>query len=149
VVERDNDNNLQPGLSSALSLAQNNVAKAESIPHANLANSRVDFHISAQPMETAVTELGAQSGLTIIVETKVSKGVKAPALSGQYTPEEALKKLLAPAGLKAEYLDSKTVVVRPDKEATRVNAAEPCQSGVSQSDDFPCAGLLRAAHHSQ
>jgi iron complex outermembrane recepter protein len=73
---------------------------------------KVEFKIESQPMETALTALGAQSGLTIIVETKVSKGVRAQALSGSYTAEEALKKLLEPAGLKADYLDNKTVAIR-------------------------------------
>lgn len=83
----------------------------------NVAANTVAFDIEPQPMSQALTRLGEQSGLTIIVETKVSKGVKAAALSGSYTPEEALEKLLEPAGLKAEYLDSKTVAVRSASEA--------------------------------
>jgi outer membrane cobalamin receptor len=73
---------------------------------------RVTLNIPAQPMSGALTDLGAQTGLTIIVETKVSKGVKAEALHGSYTADEALKKLLDPAGLCADYLDSKTVAIR-------------------------------------
>src|SRR5690349_18796391 len=66
----------------AIRLAQNDTAKV------------VDFRIASQPMSEALTAFGAQSGLTIIVETKVSRGIKAVALSGQYTPEQALKILL-------------------------------------------------------
>jgi hypothetical protein len=98
------------------------------LPTASLAQGdnapKVEFSIAAQPMETALTALGAQSGLTIIVETKVSKGIKASALSGFYTAEEALKKLLEPAGLKADYLDNKTVAVRlASEDKTHTTAA--------------------------
>jgi|GEM_PF-850958 len=72
----------------------------------------IAFDVRAMPMSEALTRLGELSGLTIIVETQVSKGIMAAALSGRYTAEEALKKLLEPAGLKAEYLDSRTVAVR-------------------------------------
>src|SRR5689334_11412500 len=83
---------------------------------------KLEFNIASQPMETALTALGAQSGLTIIVETKVSKGVKAAALTGTYTADEALQKLLEPAKLKAEYLDSKTVAIRSATEQTATTA---------------------------
>src|SRR3954468_23714239 len=76
------------------------------------AKETIAFDIRALPMSEALTRLGEQSGLTIIVETQVSKGIRSAALSGRYTADEALKKLLEPAGLKAEYLDSRTVTVR-------------------------------------
>lgn len=79
----------------------------------------IDFDIEPQPMSEALTKLGEQAGLTIIVETRVSQGIEAAALSGRYTADEALKALLEPAGLKAEYLDSRTVAVRRASEANR------------------------------
>lgn len=73
--------------------------------------SRIAFHIPAQPVETALTAFGQQSGLTIAFETKDGRGQQAPAISGLYTPEEALRKILQATDLRAEYLDSRTIVV--------------------------------------
>lgn len=72
---------------------------------------RIAFDIPAQPIETALTAFGQQSGLTIAFETKDGRGRQAPAVSGLYTPEEALQKILQATDLKAEYLDSRTIVV--------------------------------------
>lgn len=109
------------GHSSAVRLAQETPSGA------------MNFEIAAQPLSEALTALGAQSGLTIIVETELSRGIQATALSGRYTPDEALRRLLEPAGLKAEYLDSKTVAVRlaREKEASetsRTSYAAPTES---------------------
>src|ERR1700759_5493332 len=54
--------------------------------------NKVAVNIGAQPVSTALTELGEQTGLTIIVESKVSKGVRSDGLRGTYTAEEALKR---------------------------------------------------------
>ena len=98
------------------------------------------LNIPAQSISSALTDLGAQTGLTIIVETKVSQGVKSDALRGTYTADEALKKLLEPAGLRADYLDSKTVAIRPIKAVE--NATKPISSSSNSS-----ANVLRVAQN--
>ena len=55
--------------------------------------------------------LGKQTGLTIVVDSTVGREVMAPELNGRYTAHEALQKILAPTGLRAKYLDQKTVQV--------------------------------------
>jgi outer membrane receptor protein involved in Fe transport len=87
--------------------AQSSVQAATDNPAPTIA-----FDIQTMPMSEALTRLGEQSGLTIIVETKVGRGIMAAALSGRYTAQEALRRLLEPAGLEAEYLDSRTVAIR-------------------------------------
>lgn len=99
-------------LAAAVALAISGALCAEGVGQA-AAPRKIDFHIAGQPISDALTALGRQSGLTIIVESRLSRGLMATPLSGSYTPDEALRKILGPAGLRAEYLDGKTVAIRP------------------------------------
>jgi len=72
---------------------------------------KLEFHLAEQPLGQALTALGRQSGLTLVMESSLARSVIAPALEGRYTPAEALRKFLAPTGLHAQYLDKRTVVV--------------------------------------
>jgi len=82
---------------------------AQQVPPAAFAQ-KVALNIPAQPVADAIGELGQQSGLTIVIESQLGRDVKAPALVGLYTTEEALRRIL-PNQLHTEYLDSKTVAV--------------------------------------
>src|SRR5262249_19755205 len=111
--------------------------------------AHVKLDIQAQPIDDALNEFARQSGLQVFfLASQESKRAVSGAVVGVFTAEEALKKLLEPAGLKAEYVDSKTVAVRPTRETAHVATAEHCQSGVSQPDNS-CVGFLRVAQHSQ
>jgi iron complex outermembrane recepter protein len=74
-------------------------------------SERVNFHIKAQPMSEALLELGEQSGLTIIAETALTRGLKAPEFSTLATVDQAFRRLLDPVGLRAHFLDNKTVAI--------------------------------------
>ncbi|MBL8267509.1 TonB-dependent receptor domain-containing protein, partial [Steroidobacter sp.] len=100
------------------------VSTAQSVESAmsrvsDTAEKKLQFNLERQPISEALTALGQQSGLTIIVESSVSRGITAEPLSGSYTANEALQRLLQPVGLKAEYLDGRTVAVRPANSAKR------------------------------
>lgn len=77
-----------------------------------VASRKVDFNISRQPIEQALTALGEQSGLTIIIAFPLSTHGIAPDVIGAYTPEEALRLMLEPLGLRADYLNARTVAIR-------------------------------------
>src|SRR5438445_360226 len=85
-------------------------ANAQQPPPAAFAQ-KVVLNIASQPVPDALSELGRQTGLGIVVYSSLGRGVTAPQLAGEYTPAEALERILAPAGLRAEYLDDKTVAV--------------------------------------
>src|SRR5437588_109634 len=72
---------------------------------------KVVLNIPAQPIVDALRELGRQTGLGIAVYSSLGRVANATRLQGEYTPAEALERILAPAGLRAEYLDDKTVAV--------------------------------------
>ncbi len=82
---------------------------------------KVILHIEPQPVGDALSEFGRQTGLTIMIQSAVGRGMISPRLEGEYTPASALDQLLAHTGLHYEYLDAKTVAVlgpRPDTKAT-------------------------------
>ena len=84
------------------------------IAHQSIAASdakRVTLHIPPQPVGDALSEFGRQTGLTVMIQSVVGRGVLSPKLDGDYIPVEALEQLLAGTGLRYEYLDDKTVAV--------------------------------------
>jgi len=71
----------------------------------------MEFHLQSELVGDALTALGEQSGLSIAVSSTLTQGLKSSPLDGRYTPTEALVKILADTGLRAEFLDNKTVVI--------------------------------------
>nr|WP_286206702.1 TonB-dependent receptor [Thauera linaloolentis] len=63
--------------------------------------SPLPLSISAQPLDKALTELAAKTGLLIGVDSSLLAGKQGPALDGSYTPATALDKLLEGSGLEA------------------------------------------------
>ena len=73
---------------------------------------KISLDIPSQSVVGALTALGQQSGLTIMLAAAAKSDATSPAVVGDYTPDQALKRILTASGLKAEYLDSKTVAIR-------------------------------------
>jgi outer membrane receptor protein involved in Fe transport len=80
------------------------------------------LNIGAQPMDDALNEFARQSGLQVILQTAEVKGIKAPKVEGTFTVQDALGRLLENSGLEFEYLNERTVAVRP-KAAVQGKAA--------------------------
>lgn len=59
------------------------------------ANLPVAFHIAAQPLGSALNELARQAGLVLLADASLLQQRQAPAISGQLTPRDALRRLLA------------------------------------------------------
>jgi len=94
---------------------------------------KVNFHIAQQPVGDALTEFGEQSGLAIGIPADLGRNVKAPPVEGRLTPAEALRRILAPAGLVAEYIDSKTVAIRTATQASNDTARERAHTQETQN----------------
>jgi len=91
---------------------------------------KVTLHIAPQPVGDALSEFGRQTGLTIMIQSVMGRGVISPKLEGEYTPSSALDQLLAHTGLHYEYLDAKTVAVLGPHADTK--AARGISAPVSQ-----------------
>ena len=85
------------GLLTPLSLIQPALAQTQASQTINL---------PAQPLDQAVIDLARRTGLAIGGDASLLDGKQAPALSGDYTPEQALRALLAGSGVTAVRVDS-------------------------------------------
>lgn len=68
-----------------------------SLAAAQDATVRID--LPAQPLDNALLQLGEQASLQILFLPETVRGLKAPALSGELTPDQALARLLAGTGI--------------------------------------------------
>jgi outer membrane receptor protein involved in Fe transport len=71
------------------------------------------LRIAAKPMSDALADFAQQTGLQIIVSSAAASGQRAPAVSGTYTPDAALQKILGASGLRYEFINDRTVAIRP------------------------------------
>lgn len=80
------------------------------------------FTIAAQPLDSALTRFADQAGLRIIFNSDEVSGLSSPGLSGSFTLNEALERLLSGSGFGYEFVNDKTLTLR--KVATGSGALE-------------------------
>jgi iron complex outermembrane recepter protein len=80
--------------------------------------------IPAQPLRTALQDFTRQSGLDVLISSRITQSYDAPLLSGRYTPVGALQALLKGTGLTFRQLDDRTIEVQPAQPAQLVRAAD-------------------------
>jgi iron complex outermembrane recepter protein len=81
----------------------------------------VDVNIDAQPLDKALNAWAAQTGYQVLTPVERSaSGRTAPSVKGRYTPESALKLLLASEDLRYQFVNARTVAIR---QATYTAAA--------------------------
>jgi iron complex outermembrane receptor protein len=93
------------------------------------AGHQVDLDIRAGPLDQALTDLGLQTGLTVIVGSGThAERIFTPGLKGSFAPEDALQKLLARTGLRAESLREGAFEVTVQERVKPLPLAKPVQS---------------------
>ena len=75
------------------------------------------FNIPAQPLTSALTRFGQQSGLQVSVDGALIRDVQSPGVAGNLTPQEALTRLLAGTGLTYTFANANTVTLSPVRTA--------------------------------
>lgn len=103
------------------------VAIAQQVP--------VNLDIAAQPLDKALNAWARQTGYQVMISVeRAAQGRTAPQVKGTYTPEEALRILLASSNLEYEFVSERTVAVRapaesapplPARDGERKRKAEP------------------------
>jgi Secretin and TonB N terminus short domain len=68
--------------------------------------------IASQPLGAALQEFARQTGTQVIFFSRLTDGLRAPALDGQYTIRSALTALLANSPLTFRMINSRTVEIR-------------------------------------
>lgn len=107
--------------------------------------------IGAQPLDQALTELGAQAGVQIVVVSEDAAGLRARPIEGRFTGEEAVDLLLKDSGLIQRRINDRTIVIgSPERLAGHAQAswlrfaqvdtsargaAEPATAGDDVADD--------------
>src|SRR5262245_22162654 len=69
--------------------------------------------IARQPLGGALQQLATQCDVQMIFFSRVTEGLTAPSIEGDYTLAAAMDRLLAGSGLTFDVLDPQTVEVRP------------------------------------
>ena len=69
------------------------------------------LQLQAQPLARSLTELARALDLQILVPPELTQGRQAPALQGQYTPAQALQRLLAGTGLSYRQGDTGVITI--------------------------------------
>ncbi|CNK99035.1 putative exported iron receptor protein [Yersinia enterocolitica] len=111
--------------------------------------------ISAQPLESALTQFSKQTGITFGVESRLLAGKQAAAISGDYSTPQALELLLKGSGLYAELsVDGRSYILRPlatsageaansDRETPSTAAGNPQNKGDVMTVRGRAAGQLQ------
>lgn len=106
--------------------------------HAQTASVRFDQ--AAEPLDRALNEAARRAGVQVFFASNITAGRRAPALRGDYTPREALERLLAGSGLRLQARDERTFTVESAPSASN-GATELATVTVNASADASAAGL--------
>jgi len=97
--------------------------------------STLHYAIPPQPLYSALDALAEHAGLQLVYSAELVKAIDSPGLTGDYTAEGALTRLLAGTGLRYRYTGAATVTLhRPDPlEALVAEAKTPMEyAGATQ-----------------
>jgi len=88
--------------------------------HAAQADNQKTFNIPAQPLASALTAFGEQSGLQFSVDSSVIANARTAGVSGHLATADALRRLLAGSGIVFRFTAANTVVLeKPDVRGAR------------------------------
>jgi iron complex outermembrane recepter protein len=95
------------GLVSAIAIS----AASASSPALAQDVSVKDLNIVTQPLDAAVNQVAEQAGVQIVLYSEEANGITAPALSGTFTVEQALQRILNGTGLQYRWVNTGTIAV--------------------------------------
>jgi len=86
------------------------------------ATQTADYQIRSQTLDKALVDFSLKSGLQVIADGKLTTGITSPGVTGRYSQEQALQKLLVGTGVAVQTSRNGTVTLE------KASAVEP-QSG--------------------
>jgi len=101
-------------------LSWSSLASAQSSTQATFTIS-----VPAQPLAAALNELSRQTGIQVFAAGDVVAGVQAPALSGRFTVQQALDRLLAGSGLAAARSGNSQITIQRQAAASAERGTLP------------------------
>ncbi|OOG49471.1 TonB-dependent receptor [Rhodanobacter sp. C01] len=118
------------------------VAAATSAPTAPAAPG-VDFTIPPQPLSTALITFGKQANLQVLTAGGTIASFRSDGVSGSFSPDAALIRLLQGTGLSYVFINGGTVVVKPREPASN---SPPHATATSTAANIANAKLLAPVH---
>jgi hemoglobin/transferrin/lactoferrin receptor protein len=101
------------------------VAQSSAASNQSPASGQHSFQIPPQPLGSAMAAFSRATGLSVLADGTVSRGVASPGVTGSYSAETALQQLLAGTGLTYSISGSTARVVDPNAGGNSDAAAVP------------------------
>lgn len=98
-------------VSACLAVPGSAVAGARTMQESSPPAARIDFAIPAQPLATALIAFGKQANVQVLTAGSTVARFRSQGITGCFTAQAALEKLLEGTGLLHEFTDKGTVVV--------------------------------------
>ncbi|WP_223505250.1 TonB-dependent siderophore receptor [Pseudomonas sp. GL-RE-29] len=96
---------------SALALLPLNVAMAAETSAQE--RTQFSFSMAAKPLPQALSDFSRITGISVVYTDEAPYGITAPAVSGQFSAEQAMQRLLAGSGFTFRRTDGHTLVLEP------------------------------------
>jgi iron complex outermembrane recepter protein len=109
---------------SVMLLASGTAASAEP-------GARTSIELPAEPLSKALRDVALQSHRNIVAPNDLVQSVEAPALSGSFTAEEAVDRLLAGTGLEFRLVDGTLVIEQGAGRAPAAKVAEHAADAIT------------------
>jgi len=100
-----------PGSLLLIALAASNATEGGEPLSNQAASQQADYQIRSQTLDKALVDFSLKSGLQIIADGKLTSGITSPGVSGRYSQEQALQKLLAGTGVTVQTNRNGTVTL--------------------------------------
>ncbi len=101
-----------------------------------------NFNIPAQSLSSALLQFSENTGVKTLFSTDMARDIKTSGLSGSYTPQQALDKLLANTGIAYRFTDTESVAlsVAPQKNSAETTTLKAMTvTGNANKGDDPTA----------
>jgi iron complex outermembrane recepter protein len=91
-------------------------------------------NIPAEPLGDALNELAQQTGLQILFSSELVARLRAPAIKGALSADDALRRILGNSGLRFEFVNPRTIAIL-GPQVTEKKASGPTPDTVSEGRD--------------
>jgi iron complex outermembrane receptor protein len=99
--------------------------------------TQFSFSMAAQPLPQALSDFSRITGISVVYTDEAPYGITAPAVSGQFSAEQAMQRLLAGSGFTFRRTDGHTLVLEPLPTAGALNlGATTITSVMDQSTSY-------------
>ncbi len=101
-------------------------------------SASVAFNIAAQPLDPALAQFGAVTGIQVVYDSNLSRSIRSNPVKGTMSPQAALDRMLWSSGLSPRFTGGQTVTLTRSGGAGAMAQATP--SGAIALDEITVQG---------